>query len=115
MAGNEYLADYARANNHAVTIIPTTIDTDKYDFIERTDEPETITIGWSGSFSTIQRIDADPRDLAGTCQARKFPATGDQAPVLQDRWCRCRGDAVAFGDGASRLAADRYRPDAAAG
>lgn len=57
MAGNEYLADYARKENPKVTIIPTTIDTDKYEFIEKVDEPETITIGWSGSFSTIQHLD----------------------------------------------------------
>src|SRR5947209_9278964 len=30
MAGNDYLASYAREYNDAVTIIPTTIDTDKY-------------------------------------------------------------------------------------
>lgn len=57
MAGNEFLADYARANNENVTIIPTTIDTDKYDFVERADDPEIVTIGWSGSFSTIQHLD----------------------------------------------------------
>lgn len=57
MAGNEYLAEYACKETANVTIIPTTIDTDKYEFIEKTDEPETITIGWSGSFSTIQHLD----------------------------------------------------------
>lgn len=57
MAGNEYLAEYARVQNDRVSIVPTTIDTDKYEFIEREDEPETLTIGWSGSFSTIQHLD----------------------------------------------------------
>ena len=57
MAGNEYLADYARQANKNVTIIPTTIDTDKYEYLERPGDPETITIGWSGSFSTIQHLD----------------------------------------------------------
>jgi len=57
MAGNEFLADYARANNENVTIIPTTIDTDKYEFVEQADDPEIVTIGWSGSFSTIQHLD----------------------------------------------------------
>lgn len=57
MAGNEYLADYARKQNPNVTIIPTTIDTDKYQFIEKAVEPSTVTIGWSGSFSTIQHLD----------------------------------------------------------
>lgn len=57
MAGNEYLADYARQTNANVTIIPTTIDTDKYQYLERPAGPEIITIGWSGSFSTIQHLD----------------------------------------------------------
>ncbi len=57
MAGNEYLADYARQNNENVTVIPTTIDTNKYEYFDRPDDPETITVGWSGSFSTIQHLD----------------------------------------------------------
>ena len=57
MAGNEFLADYARRNNKNVTIIPTTIDTDKYRIKDRTDEDSVLTIGWSGSFSTIQHLD----------------------------------------------------------
>lgn len=57
MAGNEFLAGYARSSNSNVTIIPTTIDTDKYEFVERKDDPEIVTIGWSGSFSTVQHLD----------------------------------------------------------
>ncbi len=57
MAGNEYLADYARQTNANVSIIPTTIDTDKYIVRERAETLETITIGWSGSFSTVQHLD----------------------------------------------------------
>jgi len=54
--GNQYLADYCGEYNKNVTIIPTTIDTDKYTVVERP-EPETVTIGWSGSFSTVQHLD----------------------------------------------------------
>ncbi len=56
MPGNEYLADYCSKHNENLTIIPTTIDTDKYTVVERS-EPETVTIGWSGSFSTVQHLD----------------------------------------------------------
>jgi glycosyltransferase involved in cell wall biosynthesis len=56
MAGNQYLADYARQFNERVTIIPTTIDTEKYQLAEPKAEPETLTIGWSGSFSTAQHL-----------------------------------------------------------
>lgn len=57
MAGNEFLAEYARAFNQNVMIVPTTIDTDKYLPKERHSSTEKITIGWSGSFSTIQHLD----------------------------------------------------------
>lgn len=56
VAGNEYLADYARQFNQNVRIIPTTIDTEKY---RRVPQPqsEVITIGWSGSITTIQHFE----------------------------------------------------------
>jgi glycosyltransferase involved in cell wall biosynthesis len=69
MAGNEYLADYARQYNQNVTIVPTTIDTDKYAVAERPPKPQPVTIGWSGSFSTIQHLDTLREvlaELAGT-------------------------------------------------
>lgn len=73
MAGNEYLAEYSRQYNPNVTVIPTSIDTDKYTYIEKADEPQTITIGWSGSFSTIQHLDTIRealQELAKTDQYR---------------------------------------------
>lgn len=57
MPGNEYLAEYSRQYNSHVTVIPTTIDTEKYKLIDRPNDPETVTIGWSGSFSTVQHLD----------------------------------------------------------
>lgn len=83
MAGNGYLADYARANNQAVTIIPTTIDTDKYAFIEKTEEPETITIGWSGSFSTIQHLDTIRAMLQQLAKKESFRLRVIGAPVYK--------------------------------
>ncbi len=56
IAGNQYLANYALQFNSNVIIIPTTIDTLQY-----TVKPETVkdkvTIGWSGSFTTIQHFE----------------------------------------------------------
>ena len=57
MAGNPYLAEYAREVNANVTIVPTTIDTEKYSVTERTNEFDLPTIGWTGSFSTVQHLD----------------------------------------------------------
>ncbi|MFN0277446.1 MAG: glycosyltransferase family 4 protein [Pyrinomonadaceae bacterium] len=72
MAGNEFLANYARQNNENVTIIPTTIDTDKYKFVERTKEPDVLIIGWSGSFSTIQHLDTIRDVLHELAKTEKF-------------------------------------------
>ncbi len=63
LAGNDFLAGYARthASPHAnIRIVPTTVDT------ERTHRPkrdrntlsQTLTIGWTGTHSTIKQIEA---------------------------------------------------------
>lgn len=51
-AGNPYIADFASKHNKNVKIVPTTIDTDEYAYVKRTDEGQ-ICIGWSGSVTTI--------------------------------------------------------------
>ncbi|HEX8287409.1 MAG TPA: glycosyltransferase family 4 protein [Pyrinomonadaceae bacterium] len=72
MAGNQYLADYASRFNENVTIIPTTIDTDIYKPVERDSEPEVVTIGWSGSFSTVQCLDTIRDVLQELAKEEKF-------------------------------------------
>ena len=57
MVGNPYLADYARQVNDNVTVIPTTIDTEKYRVAPRKTDGGPLTIGWTGSFSTVQHLD----------------------------------------------------------
>ena len=57
MAGNPYLADYARPVNANVTIIPTTIDTEKYTVARSKAASDPPIIGWSGSYSTVQHLD----------------------------------------------------------
>ena len=52
-AGNEHLAEYARAYNSRVSVIPTTIDTEEYKPLPRTDRSGPVVIGWSGSITTI--------------------------------------------------------------
>jgi glycosyltransferase involved in cell wall biosynthesis len=58
--GNAYLAGYARKFNSRVVINPTTIDTEtlhnpKRYTVER--DPSRITIGWTGSHSTLKYLD----------------------------------------------------------
>ncbi len=55
MAGNDFLATYARRFNTRVTIVPTTIDLEKYTLEER--RPLDIPmIGWTGSYSSLQYL-----------------------------------------------------------
>jgi glycosyltransferase involved in cell wall biosynthesis len=56
MAGNEYLAEYARRRNPRVTVVPTTIDTDRYHPRSTRSNDGPIVIGWSGSYSTVQHL-----------------------------------------------------------
>ena len=55
LAGNQYLADYAGKYNNNVKVFPTTIDTHQY-LPKYNPCKDTITIGWSGSFSTIEHF-----------------------------------------------------------
>ncbi len=57
MVGNPYLADYARQVNDRVTVIPTTIDTEKYQPPPRKEPDGPPVIGWTGSYSTVQHLD----------------------------------------------------------
>ncbi|MCC7501635.1 MAG: glycosyltransferase [Flavobacteriales bacterium] len=54
-AGNAYLADYAKRFNPNTVIVPTTIDTEEYKPVERKGQGP-VTIGWSGSITTIQHV-----------------------------------------------------------
>jgi len=62
IAGNTYLADYARHYNKNIKIIPTTIDTDVHKPLPvKKDPPKSetskIIIGWSGSLTTIKHFE----------------------------------------------------------
>jgi glycosyltransferase involved in cell wall biosynthesis len=57
MVGNPYLAEYALQVNDRVTVIPTTIDTEKYRVPERREKTGPPVIGWTGSYSTVQHLD----------------------------------------------------------
>jgi glycosyltransferase involved in cell wall biosynthesis len=63
IAGNTYLANYARQFNQNTVIIPTTIDTDFHKpapelrTFDSTQPGKKIVIGWSGSISTIKHFE----------------------------------------------------------
>jgi glycosyltransferase involved in cell wall biosynthesis len=53
VAGNSYLADYARQYNSRVTIIPSSVDTRRYNPAKKNRVAERVVVGWMGS-STSQ-------------------------------------------------------------
>ncbi len=55
IAGNNYLANYAKQFNSNVTVIPTTIDTDYH--INKQKSKDKICIGWTGSSTTVQHFE----------------------------------------------------------
>jgi glycosyltransferase involved in cell wall biosynthesis len=57
--GNSYLADYAKKLNKNVKLVPTTVDTNKFDPSKKKNfkVKKGICIGWSGSFSTIEHFE----------------------------------------------------------
>ena len=73
MAGNEYLASYARAVNERVTVVPSTIDTDLYNpAIRRGFSNTPPVIGWSGSHSTVQHLDTLKPALTRLARTERF-------------------------------------------
>ncbi len=70
IAGNEYLADYARLVNRNVHVLPTAIDLDRYPAAAERDPSRTFTVGWIGSPSTAEYVrDIEPA-LASFCERR---------------------------------------------
>lgn len=57
VAGNEYLANYARQFNNNVQIIPTTIDTEFHHNLISDQTKEKPVIGWTGTHTTMHYLD----------------------------------------------------------
>ena len=56
LAGNEYLAAWARQYSPCVRVVPTCIDTERFAQVADRPTREWVTIGWSGSPSTIEHL-----------------------------------------------------------
>jgi glycosyltransferase involved in cell wall biosynthesis len=54
-AGNEYLAEFAKKYNQNVSIVPSTIDCEKYVPLGKSSDK--ITIGWVGSHTTVKHFE----------------------------------------------------------
>jgi glycosyltransferase involved in cell wall biosynthesis len=87
--GNEYLADYARKFTTNVVVNPTTIDTETLHnqslFKEMTRNDSSITIGWTGSHSTLKYLkpmEGAITKLQGKYSNLQFLVIADQNPTL---------------------------------
>jgi glycosyltransferase involved in cell wall biosynthesis len=72
IAGNYYLAAYAAGFNPRVTVVPTTIDTEKYTPRPPASGAAPPVIGWSGSYSTVQHLDTVRRMLQRLARTERF-------------------------------------------
>ena len=82
MVGNPYLAGYAGQVNKNVTVIPTTIDTAKYQPLPRRDSDVPV-IGWTGSYSTVQHLDTLRGALQKLAKLHRFRLRVIGTPVYK--------------------------------
>jgi glycosyltransferase involved in cell wall biosynthesis len=57
VAGSKHLAQYAQKHNSRVTIVPTSIDVDRYQPIERHDNGKRLVVGWTGSATSQNHLE----------------------------------------------------------
>lgn len=72
MAGNQYLAEYARQYNSNVTVVPTTIDTDKYRPPHPGWENPAPLLVWTGSPTTAPYLESLAAPLAALRKRHNF-------------------------------------------
>lgn len=58
VTGNEHLASYARRYNPNVTVVPSSIDTERYAPKRATRAPSKVVIGWTGSATSQAHLEA---------------------------------------------------------
>ena len=94
VAGSEYLAAYARRHNPRVAVVPTSIDTDLYAPDEAEDRSGRVTIGWTGSatsltyleeFAPVLRELLKRRDVEIRVQSNRRPVLPG-VPVVWQPW-----------------------------
>ena len=66
-AGNQYLAAYARARNRRVTVVPSSVDTDRFRPLLRAPKNR-VTVGWTGSSTSQYHLEAFAPVLATLCR-----------------------------------------------
>lgn len=83
MVGNPYLEEYAKQVNDKVTVVPSTIDTMKYRLRSEQNSAGPLTIGWTGSHSTVQHLDTLRSALQKLAETEKFRLRVIGAPTYE--------------------------------
>lgn len=72
LAGNSYLAGYAARFNPHVTIVPSTVNTELYTARANGHSSSPLTIGWTGSYSTVQYLNTLRTALQELAKRERF-------------------------------------------
>jgi glycosyltransferase involved in cell wall biosynthesis len=87
IVGNGYLADYARQHNAAVTVIPSSVDTDAYSAQKKESKKESndkLIVGWTGSSTSQTYLESFApllKELSQRCGV-EFHVISDRKPVM---------------------------------
>jgi glycosyltransferase involved in cell wall biosynthesis len=95
VAGNAQLAEYARAYNDKVSVVPSSVDTDAYRPAER-QRPHSVVVGWMGSSTSQTHLEQFAPMLRQIAEIRgvELRICSDREPDLADvqylwrRWSR---------------------------
>lgn len=84
VAGNSYLAEYAREFNPRVSVVPSSVDTDRYRRAARTDPGGRVVVGWTGSSTSQAHLEMFAPVLKLLTQRRPVEVRvhSDRRPVL---------------------------------
>lgn len=91
IAGNDYLASYAKNFNENTTVIPTVVNTAIYLPSQKKQDPgNPVTIGWTGSLSTVKHFQAIIPMLQHLKtrykEKIKIVVIGDQSTLFKEPW-----------------------------
>jgi glycosyltransferase involved in cell wall biosynthesis len=82
--GNAFLADFARQFNSKVTIIPSSVDTDRYRPMHHIDPGRPVVVGWTGSSTSQTHLELFAPVLKQLLERRpvEIRVISDRKPVL---------------------------------
>jgi len=72
VVGNVWLADYARRSNSRVTVIPSSVDTGRFQPVRKDERSRRIVVGWTGSSTSQTHLEMFAPVLARLRRTRDF-------------------------------------------